>query len=98
MDNAEQITFREAEVAQYQQNIELYQAIANGLPSEWPAHLAHLKGHANPHEAIASIEDLDDVALVSKLWAHDQAVARIRTEMVEKAKSEAILTALKLGI
>lgn len=95
LDQESAIQQRIAEVAQYQQNINLYSAIASALPSEWPDHLRHLKGASNKHAAIADLEDLDDVALVSDLWAHDEAVAAIRTETVEMRKAQAILNALQ---
>jgi hypothetical protein len=88
------LQLRQQEVNQYQTNIELYTSIAAGLPSEWPERLVHLKGEKNQHEAIAKIEDLADVVLVGKLWAYEAAKASIRSEMVEKAKAEAILNAL----
>jgi len=88
------VQLRQAEVNQYQTNIELYTSIAAGLPSEWPERLVHLKGEKNQHEAIAQIEDLADVALLGQLWAYEAAKASIRSEMVEKAKAEAILNAL----
>jgi hypothetical protein len=86
---------RQQEVDQYQTNIELYTSIAAGLPSEWPSHLEHLKGEKNQHEAIAKIENLADVLLVGKLWAYESAQAAIRSEMIEKAKAEAILEAMQ---
>ena len=89
------LQLRQQEVAQYEANIQMYTAIANALPSEWPEHLAHLKSSANRHEAVAVIEDLEDVALLSDLWAHDSAKAAIRAEMVELAKAKAILTVLE---
>jgi hypothetical protein len=88
------VELRQEEVNQYQANIELYTSIAAGLPSEWPKKLAHLKGEKNQHEAIANVEDLADVALIGQLWAYEAAKASIRSEMVEKAKAEAILNAL----
>jgi hypothetical protein len=88
------LELRQDEVEQYEKNIELYTSIAAGLPSEWPSHLEHLKGEKNQHEAIAKLENLADVELVGKLWAYEQAQAFIRSEMVEKAKAEAILNAL----
>jgi hypothetical protein len=87
--------YRAEEVAQYQKNIDIYTSIAAALPSEWPSHLAHLKGSTNKHSDIAGIEDLDDVLLVSDLWAHDDAVAAIRSETVEMRKAKAILDALQ---
>ena len=88
------LELRQEEVNQYQANIELYVSISSGLPSEWPARLEHLKGEKNQHEAIAKIEDLADVELIGQLWAYEAAQAAIRSEMVEKAKAEAILNAL----
>jgi hypothetical protein len=89
------IEVRQQEVNDYQNNIDLYTTIASNLPSEWPKHLEHLKGSKNRHEDIASVADLDDVALVGKLWAQESAQAAIRAEMIEKAKAESILEALQ---
>ena len=86
---------RRAEVAQYAQNIAMYQAIAASLPSEWPGHLLHLKGSTNQHADIAKLDSLEDVELVGDLWAHDAAQAAIRAETVEKRKAEAILAFLE---
>lgn len=86
---------RRAEVAQYSANIEMYKAIAAGLPSEWPTHLVEYKTAADKHATIATIEDLDDVLLVSDLWAYDQAQAAIRSETVEMRKAAAILAVLE---
>jgi hypothetical protein len=88
------IKSRQDEIAQYQQNIATYTAIAEATPSEWPAHLLTYKGSKNKHEVIASIEDLADVELLSDLWANEEAKAAIRTETLEKRKAEAILAAL----
>jgi hypothetical protein len=95
MEEMTPLESRRAEVAQYAANIAMYKSIAQGLPKDWPPHLAHLKGIKNQHEAIASIADLDDVELVGKLWAHDQAENAIRAEMIEKAKAESILAVLE---
>jgi hypothetical protein len=89
------IQLRKEEVDQYQANIELFTSIAAGLPSEWPSHLEHLKTEKSQHEAIAKVDNLADVALVAQLWAYESAQASIRSEMVEKAKAEAILKAMK---
>ena len=92
------IELREKEIASYELNIEVYKSIASSLPSEWPARLLEFKGSKNKHEDIAKIDDLDDVELVSDLWAFDEAQAMVRSEMVEKRKSQAILAALKAQI
>lgn len=95
-NNKTPIELRREEVNQYKKNIDLYTAIAENLPSEWPDHLIHFKSRTDRHEAISEIEDLDEVALVSDLWAHDQAVAAIRAETVEMRKAMSILRALEL--
>ena len=87
---------REAEVAQYEQNIAMYKTMLAGLPTEWPARLLEYKEVTNKHEVIGKIQDLDDVELLSDLWAADDCVKAIRTETLEKRKSEAILAALKV--
>lgn len=89
------LELRAAEVAQYSANIEMYKAIAVNLPSEWPDRLLQYKTVSDKHATIATIDDLDDVELVSDLWAYDAAQAAIRTETVEKRKAEAILTVLQ---
>lgn len=86
---------REAEVAQYEQNIAMYKVMLAGLPTEWPARLLEYREVTNKHEVIGKIQDLDDVELLSDLWAADDCVRAIRTETLEKRKSEAILLALK---
>jgi hypothetical protein len=88
------IVVRQNEIAQYETNIATYTAIAANTPSEWPAHLVAHKGAKNKHEVIASIEDLDDVLLLSDLWTNEDAKAAIRTETLEKRKAEAILATL----
>jgi hypothetical protein len=88
------IKARQDEIAQYEANIATYTAIVANTPSEWPAHLVAHKGAKNKHEVIATIEDLDDVILLSDLWANDDARAAIRTETLEKRKAEAILATL----
>ena len=86
---------RRAEVAQYQANIDMYKSIAATLPSEWPEHLLQFKGAKDQHAMIAGLENLDDVILVSDLWAYDSAQAAIRSETVEMRKAMAILTVLE---
>lgn len=95
VDNVDPISLRQAEVLQYDATISMYDSIRAVLPSEWPDHLQGFKSRTDRHAAIAEIEDLSDVALVSDLWAHDDAKAAIRSNMVERAKSQAILTAMQ---
>jgi hypothetical protein len=89
---------RQAEVDQYTANIAMYQTMLTSLPTEYPAHLQQFKGTKDKHNVIATIEDLDDVNLLSKLWAADDCKAAIRSEMVERAKAQAILDVLKTQV
>ena len=86
---------RIAEVAQYEANIALYTSMLAALPTEYPAHLAQHKGATDKHAVIGTIEDLDDVELLSDLWAADDCRKAIRTETLEKRKAEAILAVLQ---
>lgn len=88
------IFLRQKEVDEYNKSIEMYKLISNSLPSEWPPHLIQFKGRSDLHAAISEIENLDDVELVSNLWAHDQAQASIRANIVERSKAQAILNVL----
>ena len=83
---------RRAEVAQYQQNIEIFKALSAQLPSELPAHLEKYRDRKDRHEAAAEIDDLDDVTLLSDVWFHDDCKARVRSETVEMRKAQAILS------
>lgn len=86
---------RRAEVAQYQQNIEIFKALSAQLPSELPAHLEKYRDRKDRHEAAAEIDDLDDVTLLSDVWFHDDCKARVRSETVEMRKAQAILSVLE---
>jgi hypothetical protein len=89
------IALREAEVAQYDSNIALYQSILATLPTEWPSRLEQYKGRTDHQQAVAEVDDLDDVELLSKLLYADQVKASIRAEKLERTKAAAILAALK---
>lgn len=93
-ETTEQITPLEArrrEVAQYEQNIAMYQAIYQTLPHEYPAHLEQYRGSKQQHETASKIESLEDVALLSQLWYAEEVAAAIRAETVEMTKAKAIL-------
>jgi hypothetical protein len=83
------------EVAQYEKNIAMYKTMLENLPTEWPTHLLQYKGATDKHTVIGQIADLDDVELLSDLWAADDCVKAIRTEILEKRKAQAILTVLQ---
>lgn len=89
------LELRQAEVAQYDTNIAMYQQILATLPTEWPKHLEQYRGAKNQHEIAAQVEDLDDVTLLSQLFYADQCKAAIRTETVERTKAAAILAVLE---
>ena len=86
---------RQAEVAQYDANIAMYEAILATLPTEWPARLEQYRGAKNEHEAAAKVDDLDDVVLLSQLLYADRCRASIRSEMLERTKAAAILAVLE---
>ena len=87
---------RQEEVNQYQANIDMYTKMLELLPTEYPAHLLQYKNASNRHDTIDLIEDLEDVQLLSDLWAADTCRKTIRTETVEMRKSLAILSVLPL--
>lgn len=89
------LELRRQEVAQYQININTFNTILETLPSELPAHLEPYRKRKDRHEAAAEIEDLDDVQLLSDVWFHDEIKARIRSEIVEMRKAQAILAVLE---
>jgi hypothetical protein len=89
------LQLRIAEVAQYQANIDMYTTMLANLPTVWPAHLEKYKGTRDKHAVIGEIESLDDVALLSDLWAADDCHKAIRTETLEMRKAQAILTVLQ---
>lgn len=86
---------RRTEVAQYDANIAMYQAILATLPTEWPEHLAALRGRTDQHAAAAEVDDLDDVTLLAQLLYADQCKASIRAETLERTKAAAILAVLE---
>jgi hypothetical protein len=86
---------RVAEVAQYETNIAMYTTMLASLPTEYPAHLEQYKGATDKHAVIGTIENLDDVELLSDLWAADDCRKAIRTETLEKRKAQAILNVLQ---
>jgi hypothetical protein len=88
------LEIRIAEVAQYQANIVMYTSMLANLPTEYPAHLEQYKNTIDKHAVISTIEDLDDVLLLSDLWAADDCRKAIRTETLEMRKAQAILAAL----
>lgn len=88
------IAAREAEVAQYDDNITLYETILTTLPDKWPARLEVFKDRRDHQQAITEC-DHADVELLSQLLYSEQVKNLIRTERLERTKALAILNALK---
>ena len=86
---------RTSEVAQYEKNIAMYTAILATLPQEWPTRLLEYRTATDKHATIATVDDMQDVDLLSQLWYADQCYAAIRSETVEMNKAKAILTVLQ---
>jgi hypothetical protein len=89
------IEMRRKEVADYQANIAMYQAILGTLPTEWPERLLKYRGATNQHEVIDEVEDMQEVQLLSQLWYADGCHKAIRSETVEMTKAQAILNVLE---
>lgn len=94
MDNAEHIKMREAEVAQYDQNIALYETILSTLPESWPERLEKFKGRTDHQQAVTEC-DVDDVELLSQLLYKKQCENAIRAERLERTKAATILAVIK---
>lgn len=90
----EQIAAREAEVAQYDENIATYQAILAGLPDQWPARLEQFKGRTDQHQVVTECDEAD-VELLAQLLYAEQCRRAVRAETMERTKAASILAALK---
>ena len=89
------LQIRQAEVAQYEANIAMYKTILAELPTEWPERLLKYRNTTEKHKSAGEVDDLDDVSLLSELWYADECFKAIRSETVEKTKSQAILNTLQ---
>jgi hypothetical protein len=87
---------RQSEVAQYEANIAMFTGLLAGLPTVWPERLLPFRNSTNQHESINQVDDLKDVELLADLWFADECYKSIRTETLEKRKSEAILNTLSI--
>jgi hypothetical protein len=88
------IELRRAEIAQYDANIAMYQAIAATLPKSWPKDLEEHRDPRNQHKALKKVP-ADKVQQVSELWYADDVQQAIKTETLERTKAAAILAALE---
>ena len=88
------IQVRRDEIAQYDANIAMYQAIAQQLPDKWPAALEQYRNPKNQHKALKDVP-ADKVQQVAELWYADDVKHAIKTETLERTKAAAILAALE---
>ena len=88
------IEARRDEIAQYDANIAMYQAIAQQLPDKWPAALEQYRNPKNQHKALKDVP-ADKVQQVAELWYSDDVKQAIKTETLERTKAAAILAALE---
>ena len=95
LSTGDQITYRRAEVEQYDKNIEMYKKILSTLPTDWPDHLKQFRGMVDEHAAASQIQDLDDVQLLAQLFYADRCYNAIRAEMVERTKAASILAVME---
>ena len=86
------LEIRQEEVDAYTNNINTYQAILLTLDGNWDADLVQFKG-LDPHEAAKSCP-MDKIERLAELQHHEQLSNLIKTEIVERSKSQAILTYL----
>jgi len=86
------IEVRQAEVNAYESNIENYENILRTINGEWDEDLAHLKNlESQEASRQCSMERLERLA---ELQLHDQVKNLLKTEIVEKTKSQIILNSL----
>jgi len=92
IDLADSIVGRTNEVYQYDINIANYQLILSSSTGEYPEHLLHLKDLPY-QQAIAQCE-IEHLAELAALSQHSAISHVIRTEVVERTKSNSILQVL----
>ena len=80
---------RALEVAAYDANVAIYQALLETLDGDWDSDLIHLKG-MEPQEAARQCP-MDRLERLAVLQQYDQVTNLIKTEIVERSKAAAIL-------
>jgi hypothetical protein len=91
-DLADNIVGRTHEVYNYDTNIQNYEALLAGYPTEWPEHLEQFKG-MNPHDAAAQCEH-EHIEELAACQQAERVSYLLKTEKVERAKAAAILDVL----
>ena len=84
---------RQLEVDAYSANVENYKALLATLDGNWDDDLIHLKG-IDSQEAARQCP-MDRLARLAVLQQYDQVTNLLKTEIVERAKAQAILDILK---
>lgn len=84
---------RQLEVDSYKANIAVYEALLATLDGNWDADLIHLKD-IEAQEAARQCP-MDRLARLAVLQQFDQVTNLLKTEIVECAKSEAILNIMQ---
>lgn len=84
---------RQLEVDSYKANITVYEALLATLDGNWDADLIHLK-NIEAQEAARQCP-MDRLARLAVLQQFDQVTNLLKTEIVECAKSEAILNIME---
>ena len=84
---------RQLEVDSYKANITVYEALLATLDGNWDADLIHLK-NIESQEAARQCP-IDRLARLAVLQQFDQVTNLLKTEIVECAKSEAILNIMQ---
>lgn len=84
---------RQLEVDAYSANVENYKALLATLDGNWDDDLIHLKG-IDTQEAARQCP-MDRLGRLAVLQQYDQVTNLLKTEIVERAKAQAILDILK---
>ena len=87
-----EVEARQAEVDSYTKNIAIYTQILATLNGEWDADLLEYKG-IDAHVA-AKACSLERIARLAELQQYDHISGLLRTEILERTKSQAILNAM----
>jgi hypothetical protein len=91
------IISREKELFSYQFNIDNYTNMLTSLPDDdWPTNIEMYRGV--PTESLPDSMPIETVELINDYNYRDRLRYLIRTETIEKNKSQRILDALKLQI
>ena len=84
---------RQIEVDSYSANVANYQALLTTLDGQWDSDLIHLKDIEGQEAARQC--PMDRLERLAVLQQHDQVTKLLKTEIVERAKAQAILNILK---